>query len=279
VKVVNQLNLKNVHFYTDSSDESRRLYLALRHFKDEYYQKNSHLYDPILEGLKNSNSIISWLPREYNFHADELSEICFNAWEKQNLGEYKEKDYVAEHGYKVNRDKVIYMHDNKTDFKDNKELKNHLTLIVTNNKKGSKEYITTLIYDSINHTLDILDSIQKDFAYIDKSLPIEIQNAKKAKQEGINFINLAKALNKFKNLGDINICVSPLVISIKEKLRPIPPDLQEEFFEFDKALKEYPSNITMTHKWKKLDDKMTKFFLTLENQNNENSQIKKVKPK
>jgi ribonuclease HI len=279
VKIINQLKLKNVTFYTDSFDEARRLYLAARNFKDDYYQENAHLYNPIIEGLKNSNSVISWLPREYNFHADELSEISFNAWEKQNLGEYKDKDYISEHGYKVDRDKVIYMHDSKTNFKDYKELENNLTLIVTHNKKGSKDYITTLIHDNINHTLEVLDSIPKSFSYIDDSLPLETKNAKKAKQEGIHLIHLAKALNKFKDLGNINICVSPLVTAIIDKVRPIPPNLQEEFFEFDKALKEYPGKITMTHKWKKLDEKMKRFFWEPENQNNEEAVIKKVKPR
>lgn len=279
VKIINQLKLKNVSFYTDSLDEARRLYLATKNFKDEYYQENEDLYNPILEGLESSNSVISWLPREYNLHADELSEISFNAWEKQNLGEYKDKDYIAEHGYKVDREKVIYMHDNKSDFKDHKELENNLTLVIGHYKKGSKEYITTLIHDNINHTLEVLESVPKSFSYIDESLPLEIKNAKKAKQEGIQLMHLAKALNNFKHLGDINICVSPLVTAIQEKARPIPPDLQEEFFEFDKALKEYPNKITMTHKWKKLDEKIRRFFVELDNQSNETNTTKKVKPR
>lgn len=281
LKIINQLKLKNVQIYTDSFEESRRLYLASKGFKDEYFQQNESLYEPVFNNLKNSNSLISWLPREYNSHADNLSEIQLHKWEKENLGEYKDKDYILEHGYKVDREKAIYLNQNKADFKEKDELNNNLTIIVTYQKKEGQDYMTTLLHDNITHRLKILDSVPKDFSYIDQSLPEEVKRLKKAKPDGIHLATLAKALNNFKDLGDINICVSPLVMAIENKATPIPTDLQEEFFDFHKALNDYPSNITMTHKWKKLDDKIKRYLYggTEKNETKEENVTKKVKPR
>lgn len=280
VKIIKQLGLKNVQIYTDSLDDARKLFLASYDYKGVHYRENANIYDPIFNYIKNSNSSIAWLPREYNHHADELSEISLNAWEKQNQGDYRHKDYIAENGYKVDRETQIYFHQEKADFKEHNDLENRFTLVITNKTEGKKKYMISLINDSETHRLSVLESIPRDFSYIDESLPEEIKRVKKLKQESIIIMHLARAIKTSKELGDINICVSPLVIAVNNKATPIPSDLQEEFFEFHKALNDYPGNITMTTKWKKLDEKIKGYLQVVEEkQMDVETVIKKVKPR
>jgi ribonuclease HI len=280
VKIIKQLGLKNVQIYTDSFEESRRIFLALNGKETEYYKDNEELFNPILNTLKNSNSTIAWIPREYNLQADKLAEISLNAWEKQNAGGYKDKDYIAEHGYKVDRDKSIYFHQDKAYFKEHKESTNQYTIVIVDRSENKKRYLVSLIHDNVTHRLTILESLPRDYSYIDENLPEQIKKIKKSKPDGVLLMNLARAINNSKDLGDINICVSDLVIAVNNKVTPIPSDLQEEFFEFHKALNNYPGKITMTTKWKKLDEKIKGYLQVVEEKHfDETSVPKKVKPR
>jgi ribonuclease HI len=250
-KLVKQLKLKNVQFYTDEAQEAKRVLLRVYDDKLIDADENKDLYESIANIFKSSNSSISWIPREYNSHADEISEIPLNEWIKNNEGDYKHKDYIAENGYKIDRETAIYFH---------QQLKNNLTLIVTNHTAGKNQSIVSLIHDRKNNRFNILESIPKDFSYIDQSVPEEIKRIKKLKLDSVLLINLAKAINMAKDYGDINICVPPLVMAVENKTISIPKELQEEFFAFHKALHEYPGNITMTHKWPSLDEKMKDYL-------------------
>lgn len=265
-KLVNLLKLRNVQFYTDEATEARKVFEKIHNIETLTDNNYEELYIDIAKILKNSNSSISWIPRQYNHHADEMSEISLNAWIKDNEGDYKNKDYISENGYKVDREKTIYFYQNKAEFKEYNELKNPLTLIVTNHNIGKTKYMVSLIHDSRINKLSFVEALPREFSYIEDSLPEEIKNIKKVKIDGINLMYLTRAINSAEKYGNINICVSPFVTAVNNKVIPIPSELQEEFFEFHKALNEYPREITMTDKSSKLNDKIKNYLQEIEKQ-------------
>lgn len=254
--LVKKLKLSNVKFYTDEEQESLRVFEKMHNIEKVADNENTPLYEAIAKIMNDTNSTISWISRDYNTHADEISEIPLNAWIKNNEGDYKNKDYIAENGYVVDREKAIYYHQNKVDFKEHKELENPLTLIIKNTVIDKKQYMVSFIHDSRTNELKILEAMPKDFSYIDSSLNEDIQRAKKIKPDGITLLYLARAINNANQYGDINICVPPLVTAAHKKVTAIPVDLQEEFFALHKAIDQYPSKITMTPKWSSLDNKI-----------------------
>lgn len=265
VRLIKELGLKNVECYTDSNTEARKLFLALKGIETPHYKANRALYEPILKILKNSGSSIAWLPREYNKHADELSKVCLNAHIEKNDGQYKQKDYIAEHGYKINTEEVIYFHQDKIKTINYKNLEHNLTIIVREYIIGKEQYIISLTHDKENHRLSIIEK---------KLLPREDHTNKK---DGLILEQLCKILNDnnrtYGNLQNINICVPQLVTAVNDKVTPIPTNLQEVFFNFHEALNNYPHQLTMTNRWPKLNTKIKEYL----DKNIEGNVSKKIK--
>jgi ribonuclease HI len=275
VKLIKQLKIKNVQIYSDSLNEAGRIFLALHDFKDFNFKQNKELYQPIIDDLKKNKVSIAWIPREYNIHADKLADIPLKAWEKENDGVYKEKDYIAEHGYKVNRDEVIYFHQNKAECKNERDSESRFTLITVSHKDGNKQYIVSAMHDRVENSLSLLECVPRNFSYIDENLPEEVKSAKRAKADSIIIMHIARAIKHCEQFGDINVCVPGIVIAVNNKATPIPSDLQEEFFELHKALNEYPSKITMVPKIGKLQEKIKDYLQIVEEKHFDNSSVSK----
>lgn len=274
VKAIKQLGLKNVQCYTDSSGEAKTILSAIKNIGDKRVTENIDLYEPIIEILKASNSTIGWIPREYNSHADKLAKLSIKAWVEVYKKSHVEKDHIAENGYVIDRQKEIYFHNDKIEFKDSEQLQSQWTVYsLIHHVFNEGKFAVSLIHDRENDSLSLLHSEKPDLSYIDESLPEKIKNMKKTRPDAISLINICKAINMVKDLGDINVCVPEGVIAVCNKLAPIPPNFQEEYYEFHRTYNEFPGKMTITNLDKNMQKKIQNFLQNdypklVENQNN-----------
>lgn len=261
VNLINQLGLKNVQFYTDSSEDAKRLLTALNGHKDKHYQNNAELYEPVLAGLKKSNSSISWIPRDYNSHADELNKVTLQSWLNTIIEPTINNDYITQNGYVVDRTKDIYFQQDKNIYVKPEELPYRHTLIQRAYKTlDNQQYIASVIYDNETNQFSLLQNIKKDFSYLDQSLPKDILANKKGTLNGLMLMNICNTLDLTKDLGNINVSVSHEVGAVVKQLKPIPHLYQEEYFAFHKKLSEYPIDLKLTSLSEKMSSKVQKFL-------------------
>lgn len=250
VNVIKQLGLKNVQCFTDSAGEAKTILAALNNIGDSRVSRNLDLYEPTIETLKNSNSTIGWVPREYNHHADELTKIPLNAWIAHYNKIYLEHDYMKETGYVVNRDKEIYFHQNNVDCKEANETNYRWKLTsLKPQRDDDNKTVSIVLYDTETKIIQILD--QKDRkSYqefnIDNSIEPEIKRLKQAKPDGAYIRNLCNLFDQIKDVPEIDISVPHGVLAVMKKLTPLPPTLQEEYFDLHKFLNKFEGKMSVT---------------------------------
>jgi ribonuclease HI len=264
VNVIKQLGLKNVECFTDSAGEAKTILAALNNIGDSRITKNIDLYEPIIETLKNSNSTIGWVPREYNHHADELTKIPLNAWIEHYNKIYLENDYMKETGYIVNRDKEIYFHQDKIDCKEPKEANFRWKLMTLRPDRDDRDKnISIVLYDSYNKTIQILaQKDKKEFQEfnISESVPSDIKKVKHSKPDSAYIRNISATFDSIKNLTEIDISMPPGVIAVIKKLTPINPSLQEEYFDLHRFFNKFEGKINVTTFEISLIKEITKVF-------------------
>jgi ribonuclease HI len=264
VNVVKQLGLKNVQCFTDSAGEAKTILSALNNIGDTRVTRNIELYEPIIETLKNGNSTIGWVPREYNHHADELTKIPLNAWINHYNKIYLEHDYMKEVGYVVNRDKEIYFHQNNVECKESNEANSRWKLTSLKPERDDKnKTIYIVLYDTETKTIQILDEKDKKHYQefnIDDSVSEDIIRFKKSKPDSSYIRNLSALSDKIKDFPEIDISVPHGVLAVMKKLTPIPPSLQEEYFEFHKFCTDLSGQINVTTLDSKMMKEITKVF-------------------
>lgn len=260
VKAIAQLGLKNVQCYTDSISEAKTILSATKGISDKSFNNFTELYEPMVEILNKTNSSIGWLPREYNSHADELTKFPLNAWLENHNKTHVSQDHIAEKGYVIDREKQVYFHQTKAKYIPYEESPIRFTIAsvyyateVGNNKIRK---IVSLIHDKEGDSVTLLGANERDFSYIDDSLPNDIKQIKKVKPDGIILVNLSETIKKVQDIEELNIYVPAGVAAVVQKFSPILPGLQEEFFEFHKACVEFPGKINIVN----LNDELRKRF-------------------
>lgn len=252
VKIINQLGLKNVQCYTDSVGEANMIFSALNGIGEKRIQSNSHLYDSIIDTLSHSNSTISWIPRDYNIHADKLTKIHLHTWYENYKKEYIEKDYFAKNGYVVNKDIDIFFHntpniideDNPLTLFNIKAGKDEDDCFVTLvNVRGIKHKVKDVvnllcIHNGEDNSLDIIHHQSKD-----DFLEMQSIGNKKMSISGAVVMNFVMGLKILKDCPNLNIEVTNGMYAIMKNLAPISNVLQEEYFELHKAIQEFPGKI------------------------------------
>lgn len=264
VNVIKQLGLKNVQCFTDSAGEAKTILSALNNIGDSRISRNIELYEPIIETLKNSSSTIGWVPREYNHHADELTKIPLNAWMEHYSKVYLEHDYMKETGYVVNRDKEIYFHQNNIQLKESAEANSRWKLLFLKPDRDDKDKnISIVLYDAENKTIKLLEQKdRKEFQEfnINTSDSDEIIRLKKAKPDSAYIRNISATFEHIKDLSEVDISMPFGVLAVMKKLTPIPPALQEEYFEFHKFCKSLSGKVNATTLEPKVMKEITKLF-------------------
>jgi ribonuclease HI len=263
IKLIDHLGLRNVQCYTDTNSEAKLILSAMNDVGEKRYNEEVEFYEPIVNILKKTNSVISWVPREYNSHADELTKVPLNAWLAHYTKLYIEKDHIKENGYVIDREKEIYFHHPKFEYKQPEQLESRWTVISTSHStdnKGKNKFMVSMLYDRESDSMTLLDNKVKDFSHIDESLPEEVKRVKKAKPDTIAVTELCNAINLVKDLDHINVCAPPGTIAVCKKLTPIHPILQEEYFEFHRTFTDFPGKITLTNIDKDLQKKVQKFL-------------------
>jgi len=248
VKIIKQLGLKNVQCFTDSAGEAKTILSALNGIGDSRFTKNMDLYVPLTETLKKSNSTIGWIPREYNLHADELTKIPLNAWINHYKKIYLEHDYIKETGYVVNRDKEIYFHQNKVECIESQESNSPFILVMLKPEKEDREKLASIVlYNTENKSIQLLDKRDFKIFDIDETLPEEDKRVKKSKPDAAYIKHISNILDNFKEINnlEIGLSVPPGVFAVMKKLIPIPPMLQEEYFEFHQSLEKFKGQLTV----------------------------------
>lgn len=250
VNVIKQLGLKNVQCFTDSSGEAKTILSAINNIGDSRVTKNIDLYEPIIETLKNSNSTMGWVPREYNHHADELTKIPLNAWIAHYNKIYVEHDHIKEIGYVVNREKEIYFHQNNIQPKESKEANSRWKLVLLRSDRDDKEKtLSIVLYDKESKAVTLLDQKDKKVFQefnISKSVEEDIKKTKHAKPDSAYLRNICGVLKNIENLSEVDISMPPGILAVIKKLVPIPPALQEEYFEFHQICDNYNGTINAT---------------------------------
>lgn len=244
MKIVKKLDLKNVRFFTDSIGEARTIYSAILGVGDKRFYSNALLYDDILSGMLETNSFISWVPREFNSHADALTKIPLMDWTKAVQAKV-ECDYFKEHGYRVNKDIDIFFSGLKNEhFNDAEKANISIASLRCNNQRTGESSNLLCMTNNSDGSIQVLHQQSKaDFDEFD----LIKEKPKTPNSEYI--VNMIKGLRLLKDYPEITLEVNQGMFAIMKNLTPIASSLQEEYFELHKIMKEYPGTL----KVKKLD--------------------------
>ncbi len=266
VKLINTLGLKNVKCYTDCISEATVISLALNGFGKNRLYELQDIYNPIIKILQESNSSISWIPREFNTHADELTKISGNVWFNQFKKDFMDSDSIQNNNYQIDRKKEFFFNHDKVKYSSNKKLNNNPIVLY----HGIENFDFIFIYHIDTKSIELIKQEPVDFSHIKESLPKSVKNIKKNHR---SIHNILKFLQE--NNGDYNLSLHANEVSILRKLKPIESHLQEEFFELHKFLNDYNHNIVITD----IEDSVKKLIVTevkklTTNVENINSKIK-----
>lgn len=75
LKIAQSIGIKNLNVYSDSSGEMRALTYMKEGFINERMVDLAEIYLPIQDIIKNMKIKFSYIPRDYNHHADSLSKV------------------------------------------------------------------------------------------------------------------------------------------------------------------------------------------------------------
>jgi len=237
VNLIKMLGLKNVQCYTDTISEASTISLALNGFGKSRLNELQDIYNPIIKILKESNSSIAWIPREFNTHADALTKISGNAWFEKYKKDFMNVDSIKNNNYQIDRTKEFFFNHEKIKYSSTKKLDNNPIVLY----HGTEEFDFIFMYHADTNSIELIKHESVDFSHIDESLPKGVKNIKRSQRSIHNILKFLK-----ENHEDYNLSLKNSDVSILRKLRPIEPHLQEEFFEFHKFLDQANKTITIT---------------------------------
>lgn len=154
-KLAKQYNLKEYTIISDCSGNVRNINELLNNFTplSKDYQKNKNLYNNIINLLKESSSSIAYVPREYNYIADEYSKSYMKQLSKEfSYSENKIQEYSEEvlsgksknsttNIYFYHKNIISYLHNNPYDLE-----KGHLKKLIYQNNQNSEYDIYVMPY-------------------------------------------------------------------------------------------------------------------------------------
>lgn len=232
LKIAQSLGIKNLNVYSDSNGEMRTLTLMKEGFLNERMVDLAEIYLPIQEIIKSMKIKFSYIPRDYNYYADNLSKVYMEEY-KRYLKTVLEKQ--KENGYDSNINEAQYY---------------------TNSKI---EHSTTLKEEGV---LFIQRYVEKNFYqfHIDMKtkeiLSVEILPLKETRKQmfeenlifkedgaGLDGIQLALltkeiAKNNEKGLKEVNVVHPSLGIKCRiENIVMVTNDWKENYLNLDKEIK------------------------------------------
>lgn len=235
VKLIKKLGLKNVSCYTDSVGEANIILSAIHGIGEKRFQNNREMYGFILDVMLETGSTISWIPREYNSHADRLTKIPLNIWYEKYKKDNIEKDYFQENGYVINKNLDIFFKVKESD-----DLDGELSLMNIRGTQHNVKKIVNLmcLHNSRDGSIEVIHhQDDEDFK------EMGVLETKDKSLSGSIVVNFIKGLRLLKDCPQLNLEVSNGMYAIMKNMAPISTSLQEEYFELHKAIKEFPGKI------------------------------------
>lgn len=248
IKIIQSLGIKNVNIYSDSSGEMKTLSFMKEGFLTERMVDLAEVYLPLEKILKNVNVKFSYIPRDLNFHADNLSKI-YNEEYKQELKEKLESQ--KEKGFNYESEDHQYYTNKKIKIIEEKNSKGIAFVQRYIEKRFYQFYINLENEEILSYKISNIKDVREKF----KDLKI---SEEKSGMDSLSIALLTEELLNHPN-EKINVVYPSLGIKCRvENITMIDPAWHKDYISLDKAINQLDeinfmplsdSLMKMTKKW------------------------------
>jgi len=248
IKIIQSLGIKNVNIYSDSSGEMKTLSFMKEGFLTERMVDLAEVYLPLEKILKSINVKFSYIPRDLNFHADNLSKI-YNEEYKQELKEKLESQ--KEKGFNYESEEHQYYTNKKIKIIEEKNSEGIAFVQRYIEKKFYQFYINLETNEILSYKISNIKEVREKF----KDLKISEEKS------GIDSLSIALLTEELLNHANekINVVYPSLGIKCRvENITMIDPAWHKDYISLDKAINQLDeinfmplsdSLMKMTKKW------------------------------
>lgn len=248
IKIIQSLGIKNVNIYSDSSGEMKTLSFMKEGFLTERMVDLAEVYLPLEKILKSINVKFSYIPRDLNFHADNLSKI-YNEEYKQELKEKLESQ--KEKGFNYESEEHQYYTNKKIKIIEEKNSEGIAFVQRYIEKKFYQFYINLETNEILSYKISNIKEVREKF----KDLKISEEKS------GMDSLSIALLTEELLNHANekINVVYPSLGIKCRvENITMIDPAWHKDYISLDKAINQLDeinfmplsdSLMKMTKKW------------------------------
>lgn len=240
LKLLKKLNLKNVDCFTDSSSEAKNLTYTVNGLTQNRAFELPQIYNPLIEILKETGSFISYMPRQYNQHADSLNKIHANYYKncEKNFIE-QEKENILKNGFDYSLDKDSYfIHEKVKLFESWENLQEKSKWFLSTNYDRETQNFYNYLINTQNNEFHLIGKVdKKNIKDIGQKLEIQSHSP-----ETLHILNLCQCLEMLKDITKIsfNPTTDGFAVVMSNRIK-IPQPLKKEYYYLHQLLNQFES--------------------------------------